>query len=260
MKKFHSINLKSQDSDVTTTTEIVKQNIYTPLLVVALIITSFLLGMFITKVQLQSDTKALAATAPTQNVAGAQAGAPAGIPPIVQVDNGHFPIKGTTGAKVQIVAFEDMRCPFCKQFFDNTESQLIKEYVDSGKATFAFRQYEFLGPASLVAGNAIECANDQNKFWEMHDYLYKNQPSETDTSMYTSDNLSQIAGTLGMDATQFKGCMDNKTDDKKMQDDIAAGQKAGVSGTPTFYINGKQLVGAQPLSAIETVVNQELSK
>lgn len=178
----------------------------------------------------------------------------------VNVEVGHLPAKGNPNAKVKIIAFEDFRCPFCEKFFTSTESQIIKDYVDTGKAVLYFRQYQFLGPASVIAGNAAECANEQGKFWDLHEYLYKNQPSESDTSMYTVDNLSKIAGQLGMNTTNFKSCLSSNKYDKNVQGDLAAGQAAGVTGTPTIFVNGIPIVGAQPYAAFKAAIDQQLSK
>ncbi len=233
----------------------------TPILVVLLIIAAFFLGMLTTKVQYleKGNTTVAGAIAPTQAV---QAGNQQPQPTLGKqnVDNGHFPVKGDPNAKVTVIEFGDFRCPFCKRFFTDVEPQLQKDYIDTGKVKFYFRQYAFLGPASTVAANAAECANEQNKFWDFHDYLYKNQPSETDTSIYTTDNLTQIVGNLGMDTDQFRTCLDGKKYDKNVSDDLAAGQKVGVNATPTFYIDGNQLVGAQPYSAFQTIIDQELKK
>ncbi|HVZ11430.1 MAG TPA: thioredoxin domain-containing protein [Patescibacteria group bacterium] len=171
---------------------------------------------------------------------------------------GHFPAKGDPNAKVKVIEFADFRCPFCEQFFTNTETQLLKDYADSGKIAFYFRQYAFLGPASVVAANAAECANEQGKFWDMHDWLYKNQPSETDTSMYNTDDLTNAAGTLGMDTTQFRDCLSSNKYGDKVTGDMTEGQKVGTSGTPTFYINGKQLVGAVPYDNFKQMIDAEL--
>ncbi len=178
----------------------------------------------------------------------------------VNVEPGHLPAKGNSNAKVKIVAFEDFRCPFCEKFFTQTEPQIIKDYVDTGKAVLYFRQYQFLGPASVIAGNAAECANEQGKFWDMHEYLYKNQPSESDTSMYTTDNMTKIAGQLGMNTGKFQSCLSANKYDKDVQGDLAAGQAAGVTGTPTIFINGIPIVGAQPYAAFKAAIDQQLSK
>lgn len=178
----------------------------------------------------------------------------------VDVAVGHLPPIGDPSAKVKIIEFGDFRCPFCDKFFKETEPQLLNDYVKTGKAVFYFRHFQFLAAASVTAGNASECANEQNKFWDYHNYLYQNQPDESDTSMYNTDKLTSVAGSLGLNTDQFKSCLDSKKYDKNVQDDYAAGQKAGVSGTPTFYINGIQLVGAQPYSALKTVIDQQLAK
>jgi protein-disulfide isomerase len=236
---------------------------YTPIVTTLLIIASFFLGSLYTKVQYleKGGSTALAAgTQTTQPAAAAAQPSTAAAPVIAQVDNGHFPVKGDANAKVTIVEFADFRCPYCKQIEDNVMPQLQKDYIDTGKVKLYFRQYDFLGPASTVAANAAECANDQGKFWDMHQYLYKNQPAETDTSMYTTDSLTTIAGQLGLDTTQFNSCLSANTDNQKVTDDMTAGQKAGVSGTPTFYINGTQLVGAEPYSVFQQTIDAALKK
>ena len=173
---------------------------------------------------------------------------------------GHLPPQGNPNAKVKIIAFEDFRCPFCEKFFTNTEPQIIKDYVSTGKAVLYFRQYQFLGAASVVAGNASECANEQNKFWAFHDYLYKNQPSESDTSIYNTAGLSKIAGQLGINANKFSSCLSASKYDQNVKDDLASGQAAGVTGTPTIFINGLPLVGAQPYAAFKAAIDQQLAQ
>lgn len=231
------------------------------LLTLLLLINTLAIGALLVKVThlQQSISSGNVAAAPSQQAGNQPAGTPAPGQK-VNVGNGHFPLKGNKDAKVTIVEFADFRCPFCEQFFTQTESQIIKDYVDTGKVKFAFRQYAFLGPASVIAANAAECANDQGKFWEFHDYLYKNQPPETDTSMYNTDTLTQTATSLGIDGNTFRSCLDGKKDDSKAAGDLADGQKAGVNGTPTFFVNGTSLVGAQPYSSFKTLIDQELAK
>jgi protein-disulfide isomerase len=225
----------------------------------ALLVAVFLIGYLVARVQLiESGTT----TAPDTTAAApnqpAQPGAPDPKDVLKKLTNGHFPVRGNSDAKVKIVEFADFRCPYCESFFTNTESQLMKDYVDTGKASFAFRQYEFLGDASVFAGNAAECANEQGKFWEMHDWLYQKQPPETDTSMYNVDDMTNAAQSLGMNADQFRNCLSAKKYDKNVSQDMTDGQAVGVSGTPTFYINGVQLVGAQPYSAFQSAIETAL--
>ncbi|MGH7203910.1 MAG: DsbA family protein [Candidatus Levyibacteriota bacterium] len=176
------------------------------------------------------------------------------------VDVGNYPPKGDPNAKVTLIAFEDFRCPFCEKFFSGVLPQLQKDYIDTGKVKLYYRNYQFLGTASTLAGNAGECANEQNQFWAFHDYMYQNQPDEADTSMYTVDNLTQIAGNLGMDSSQFQQCLSSNKYASDANKDMADGQKVGVTATPTFFINGNPLIGAQPYSAFKTIIDQELKK
>lgn len=228
-------------------------------LIVVIIIASFFLGSLYTKVQYLEKNGA--APAAGQQAQGAQAQPTTPAPgQKVQVDVGHFPVKGDKNAKVTLIEFADMRCPFCKVFQTDVLPQLMKDYVDSGKVKIYYRQYAFLGPASTVAANAVECANDQGKFWDMHDYLFINQPPESDTSMFTTDKMTEIAGTLGMNTERFNSCLSSTKFNKNVTDDFSAGQKAGVSGTPTFYINGLQMVGAQPYTSFQAAIDAELAK
>lgn len=178
----------------------------------------------------------------------------------VDVSVGHLPVLGKDSAKVTIVEFADFRCPFCEKLFTDVEIQLIKDYVDTGKAKFAFRHYQFLGPASVTAGNAAECANEQGKFWEYHDWLYKNQPSESDTSMYTTEKLTAAATSLGMNGDKFSSCLSSTKYAKNLSDDLADGQKAGVNGTPATFINGQLVSGAAPYSNFKSLIDAELAK
>lgn len=177
----------------------------------------------------------------------------------VDVAIGHLPPLGNPNAKVKIVEFGDFRCPFCDRFFKEVEPQL-KEYLDAGKAVFYFRHYQFLGPASVVAGNAAECANEQNKFWAFHDYLYQNQPPESDTSLYTTANLTKIAGKLGLNTAQFSSCLASQKYSQKVEEDLTAGQQAGTTGTPTVFINGQKIVGAQPYANFKAIIDDALAK
>ncbi len=235
----------------------------TGVLTIILIAASFLLGSLYTKVQYleKNNTLGSNAQAAAPNQPGQQAPA---APQNATISLGHLPIKGNKNAKVAIVEFGDFRCPFCERFFQETEPSLLKDYVDSGKAQFAFRHFQFLGPASVVAGNAAECANEQGKFWEFHDYLYKNQPSESDTSMYNADTLTKAAQSLGINGDQFKSCLDSKKYDQNVSKDQSEGQTAGVSGTPTMFIgklksdgsiDGQIVVGAVPYASIKAVID-----
>ncbi|OGG11838.1 hypothetical protein A2Z00_01505 [Candidatus Gottesmanbacteria bacterium RBG_13_45_10] len=233
----------------------------TNILVVILIVGSFFLGSLYTKVQYLEKGSVNGRVAGLQAQQGApNQPTPTSPPTKVAIDTGHFPVKGNQNAKVTVIEFADYRCPFCERFYTNVELPIIKEYVDSGKVKFAFRQYAFLGQPSVVAANAAECANEQDKFWEMHEYLYKNQPPESDTSMYNTDKLTEAAGSLGMDTNKFRSCLSANKYDKNVTADFNAGQQAGVNGTPSTFVNGVLIVGAQPYSTFKAAIDAELSK
>ncbi len=225
------------------------------IMIILLIAAGFYIGMLTQKVNNLQQSVAGVAVAPSQP--------PSNVPvpgPKVTLADSHFSPLGDKNAKVTVIEFADFRCPYCEQFYKTVEPNLIKDYVDTGKIKFEFRQYAFLGPASTVAANAAECANEQNKFWEFHNYLYENQPSESDTSMYTVDNLTQVAGTLGLDTNKFQSCLSTNKYSSNVNQDFTDGQKAGVQGTPATFINGQLLVGAQPYATFKTIINQAIAK
>lgn len=200
----------------------------------------------------------VAVTAPAASPA-AQAPAPAAPGGKVNVSAGHLPAKGSDKAKVTIVEFADFQCPFCERFFTQVESSLIKDYVNTGKAKFAFRHYAFLGQESTWAAEAAECANEQNKFWEYHDYLYSHQGQEN-SGAFSKDKLEGFAQTLGLDAAQFKTCLESDKYADKVKTDLTEGQTAGVNGTPATFINGQLVSGAQPYENFKTLIDAELAK
>jgi protein-disulfide isomerase len=239
----------------------IKNISFVQILTVLLLVETFFLGSLYTKVQTLEKNGGTPSTAPQ---AGAQnpgtQNQPTGLTPgqKVTVDVGRFPVRGN--AKVTVIEFADFRCPFCEKLHTDVLSQLKKDYIDTGKVKFYYRQYAFLGPASTVAANAAECAQEQGKFWDLHDYFFDHQPPESDTSMYTVDNLTTIAGQLGMDTTQFNACLSSNKYDKNVQDDLAAGQKAGVTATPTVFVNGTPIVGAESYAVFKQTIDQELQK
>ncbi|HVT01531.1 MAG TPA: DsbA family protein [Patescibacteria group bacterium] len=232
----------------------------TQVLYILLLVAVFLIGYLLGRLQgIQAPT-----VAGTNNQQQAAAPAQPSVPDpkdvLSKLTDGHFPAKGNKNAKVTIVEFADFRCPFCERYFTDTESQIMKDYVDTGKVKYEFRNYQFLGDASVVAGNAAECANEQGKFWDYHEWLYKNQPDESDTSMYNTDGLAKGAEEIGLDVTKFRDCLDSKKYASNLDKDLNEGKSIGVTGTPTFYINGRQLVGAQPYLAFKTIIDEELKK
>ncbi len=167
--------------------------------------------------------------------------------------------KGNAAAKVTVVEFADYQCPFCKRYHDAVGPDLLKEYVDSGKISFVYKHSAFLGQESVWAAQAAECAADQGKFWEYHDLLFAKQNGEN-VGLFTKDKLISYAKEIGLDSAKFDPCLQNDETLQRVVDDTTEGRQVGVSGTPTFFINGKPLVGAQPLSAFQSQIDSLLAQ
>jgi protein-disulfide isomerase len=160
------------------------------------------------------------------------------------------PARGPNNAPVTVVEFSDFQCPFCSRAHDTVE-QVMQNYA--GKVRLVFRHFplEFHKNAAKAAEAAM-CANEQGKFWEYHDLLFKNQ------STLEVPQLKDHAKEVGLESGTFSACLDSGKYKKDVDEDMAAGQKVGVSGTPAFFINGVMLSGAQPFDEFKKVIDQEL--
>jgi protein-disulfide isomerase len=177
---------------------------------------------------------------------------PAALPQRVQVSDGGDPAIGPADAPVTIVEFSDFQCPYCKTFRDQTLDALLERYGD--QVRFVFRDFPLsqLHPFAQKAAEASECANEQGHYWEMHDLLFANSPN------LSEDALKGFAEQLGLDMEQFNECLDSGRYADEVTADLQEGMSYGVTGTPTFFINGIRLVGAQPLANFQAIIDQEL--
>jgi protein-disulfide isomerase len=164
-------------------------------------------------------------------------------------------ILGDEKAPVTIIEYSDYQCPFCERFFTETEPLIRKEYIETGKVKMIYRDFPLPShPYALPAALAANCAKDQGKFWAYHDVIFKKQ-----NELGNLDYI-QVAKDLGLNVNEFKSCFDSKKYNSKIQKDYEEGSSIGVNGTPTFFINGRQVVGAQPYESFKTVIDQELNK
>lgn len=193
-----------------------------------------------------------------QDVA-AQASTPPTVDPATLVE-ANDPMLGNPKAKVTIVEFSDFQCPFCRAFYEDTYAQLKKEYIDTGKARLVFRDYPLpFHDAAEPSALAADCANEQGKFWQFHDTVFDEQAKKgSGTITYGVTELKQWARISGLDGAKFDQCLDSAKYDAEVTADAAAGSAAGVSGTPSFFINGKLLIGAQPFSSFKAAIDAEL--
>jgi protein-disulfide isomerase len=161
--------------------------------------------------------------------------------------------RGPKDAPVTIVEFSDFQCPFCK-----TATTTIKQVLDKypGKVRLVFRDYPLasIHPQAPKAHEAARCAADQAKFWEYHDVLFERSPK------LSVPELKRYAQDLKLDATPFDQCLDSGKYTAEVDKDFQEGASLGITGTPSFFINGKQIVGAQPFAAFQKVVDGELAK
>ncbi len=167
---------------------------------------------------------------------------------------------GKADAKVTIVEFSDFQCPFCRSFFQGAYGQIKKDYIDTGKVRLVFRHFPLsFHPAARPSALAAECAGDQGKFWQFHDKMFTEQEKKgTGTVSYGIAELKTWASQIGLDSAKFNSCLDGEKYASKVDTDTAAGSKYGVSGTPSFFINGKLLVGAQPFAKFKELIDSAL--
>lgn len=177
----------------------------------------------------------------------------------VNVTEGDLPVYGNPSAPVTLVEWADFQCPFCGRFHKDVESAVRDKYINSGKVKWAYRDFAFLGQESTDAAIAARCANEQGKFWQYHDKLFASQNGENEGA-FSRDNLKGFARDLGLNASQFNNCLDSNKYADAVEKDTATGRAAGVNGTPTSFINGRIVNGAQPFSAVQQIIEDELKK
>lgn len=165
------------------------------------------------------------------------------------IENGS-PYEGSPSAPITIIEWGDYQCTFCHLFHDSSMKTIKTEYIESGKANFVFRDFALNGPSSVLAAEASHCAKDQGKFWEYHDEVYNNWGGEN-TGWVSSDSLNGFAQNVGLDADQFKSCLDSSKYEQEVLDTYDFGQKIGIDATPSFLIikDGKivKITGNQPI-------------
>lgn len=169
------------------------------------------------------------------------------------VDTTDAPFLGPANALVTVVEFTDFQYPFCGAFAKQTEQSLLKKY--EGKIRFVYRDFPLrsIHPFAQGAAEAANCANDQQKFWEYHDILFQNQ------DQLAHDNLLAHAKQLGLDLPMFETCLNSGKYTQKVENGYQAAFALALTGTPTFFVNGRMLVGAQPLSAFSAYIDAELT-
>jgi predicted DsbA family dithiol-disulfide isomerase len=168
------------------------------------------------------------------------------------VDDPTAPAKGPATAPVTLVEFSDFQCPYCTRV-NPAIRQAMEVYGDQLRVVF--RQFPLnIHPQAQKAAEASLCANDQGKFWELHDAMFADQRN------LAVPQIKEKAAAVGLDAAAFAACLDGDKYAAKVAADMAAGSAAGVNGTPALFVNGRFLSGAVPFEQIAKLVDDELAR
>ncbi|NDJ35338.1 MAG: DsbA family protein [Chloroflexi bacterium] len=184
--------------------------------------------------------------------AAGQPAAPQPTPPPARIDNvsaDDDPFLGAEDAPVTIVEFSDFRCPFCQRYHLETLPQIREVYGD--QVRIVFRDFPVVG--GQRAAEAANCAYEQDAFWEYHDELFADPQAFSSIADYAS-----LADDLGLDTEEFTVCLEEGRYRSEIANDARDATNYGVTGTPTFFINGVRLVGAQPFEAFAEIIEAEL--
>jgi protein-disulfide isomerase len=168
--------------------------------------------------------------------APAQAPAPAPVPAIANVDYvidiAGAAVKGAPSARVAIIEFSDYECPFCSRHALNTLPELAKEYIDTGKIRYVFRNLplESIHPNAMRAAVAAECAGEQGKYWQLHDRMFANPRALDATSLLNHGKAE------GLDVTRFQQCISSDKYNAKIRADLVESGRVGATSTPSFFV------------------------
>jgi protein-disulfide isomerase len=177
------------------------------------------------------------------------------LPPLfrAEVPIAGSPSKGTEDAPVTIVKFEDYQCPYCKQV-QPIFRELLSRYNGKIKLVHKDLPLEAIHPLARPTAEAARCATEQGKFWNYHDKLYASAPK------LSAEDLKNYAKELGLNLGLFDRCFATGKYRVIVEKDISDGVQLGLTGTPTFFINGREISGAQPLETFVTMIDEELGK
>lgn len=164
-----------------------------------------------------------------------------------------FPSIGPKDAEITIVEFSDFQCPYCQKWHVEVYEQLMAAYPNKVRLVYRNLPLEQIHPQAMNAAEASLCANDQNAYWKYHDKLFDNANALSD------DLYARLAKDLGLNTAAFEKCMSDHKHLSAIQKDMQFAIDLGVQSTPTFFINGLAVVGAQPLSVFQQVINEELA-
>lgn len=179
-----------------------------------------------------------------------------------QVSLENEPVMGAADAPVTMVVFEDFECPFCKRFEENAMPQIVSNYVETGDVKVVWKDLplpERIHPWADESAEAMECVyrvGGDDAFWAVKNKVFDNQDTITKSNVY--DKVKQWASAEGVSASELQQCYDTGAMEEVNQDKSEA-RSVGASGTPTVFINGQKIVGAQPYSSFQSVIESQLN-
>lgn len=164
--------------------------------------------------------------------------------------DGGSPILGNPSAPITILEWGDYQCTYCHRFHETTLKTIEEDYIKTGKVKLVFKDYPLNGSDSILAAEAAYCANDQGKYWEFHDEVYRNWAGER-TGWITRESLDSFAKTVNLDLEMFNECIDSHVYQDKVNKLYETGQELGIDATPSFLVfNDEKIIkirGNQPL-------------
>lgn len=168
------------------------------------------------------------------------------------------PSLGAVDAPLVIAEYADFQCPFCGAFAREVKPRIEAAYVATGKVRLEWHDFAWMGAESEDAANAARCAADQGAFWPYHDRLYAARVAPN-SGTFSRERLIGAAEELGLDVPGFSACVDADTHGAAVRADTAEAARLGMTGTPTFIIGNRTLVGAQPFEVFAAEIDAALA-
>jgi len=178
------------------------------------------------------------------------------------------PMKGDPNAPITIIEFSDYECPFCGRFYANTLPLIEKNFINTGKVNFVYRDFpiQSIHPNAVPAAIAAECADDQDSFWSFHDMIFENNDTWSKLKgVSVLNEFEQYAVTLGLNTEEFNTCLESGKHLDEVRNDLQDGQNYGVEGTPGFFIGNEKIgftkvSGAKPYPVFEEILEGMLAQ
>ncbi|NOT04261.1 MAG: DsbA family protein [Anaerolineales bacterium] len=219
-----------------------------------LVVLAFAVGILVGYVAWGRDTTTVVAPPAAAAVAQQPAAAATAVPQYrrYEIPTDGYPSLGPDDAKLVIVEFSDFQCPFCRRFHDETYQALLDAYP--GQIRFVYRNLPLtsIHPNAMPAAIASLCANDQDAYWDYHEKLFSSETLDEATYI-------QYATDLDLDVDTFTACLSDGSHDAFIEEDMQFALDLGVQSTPTFFVNGLAIVGAQPLDKFQQIIDKELA-